>query len=193
MWRLRSSIATAKLLSELKEQVSLRLNRDDFYKHAADLATTLTRIRTRVADSVREMLISQQERIRSGINDLNRISEWSEFTQEEQQNAKDRVEEMALVATEDMAGLKQLLSRDYEISTTLRSLQERIKSEGMERKRKRLEVEKLNGITKLQTSLIIPKRITTSDQLDGLIRQLTELKDQALGDQEIEITITLEG
>ena len=185
-----------ELRSDLKdelEQISQRLNRDDFYKHAADLATTLTRLRTRVADSVREMVISQQERISSGINDLNRMSEWSEFTQEEQQNAKDRVEEMALVATEDMAGLKQFLSRDYEISTTVRSLQERIKSEGMERKRKRQEVEKPKRGAKLQTSLIIPARVTTSDQLDGLIHQFKELKDQAPLYQEIEVTITLKG
>jgi hypothetical protein len=121
------------------------------------------------------------------------MSEWSEFTQEEQQNAKDQVEEMALVATEDMAGLKQFLSRDYEISTTVRSLQERIKSEGMERKGKRLEVEKPKRGAKLKTSLIIPARVTTSDQLDGLIHQFEELKDQVPLYQEIEVTITLKG
>ena len=185
-----------ELRNDLKdelEQVSQRLNRDDFHKHAADLATTLTRIRTRVADSVREMVISQQERIRSGINDLQRLPEWSEFTQEEQQNVMAQVEEMTLIATEDMAGLKQLLSRDYEISTTLRSLRERIQREGQERKKNRLIGEKPMEVTKLRKSLTVPARVTTSDQLDGLIHQFKELKDQAPLYQEIEVTIILKG
>jgi hypothetical protein len=63
----------------------------------------------------------------------------------------------------------------------------------MERKRKRLEVEKPKGGTKLQTSLTIPAKVTTSDQLDGLIHQFEELKDQVPLYQEIEVTITLKG
>ena len=185
-----------ELRNDLKdelEQVGQRLNRDDFHKHAADLATTLTRIRTRVADSVRDMVISQQERIRSGIHDLQCLSEWSEFTQEEQQNVMAQVENMAITATGDMAGLKQLLSRDYEISITLTRLRERIQCEGQERKNNRLIDEKPTGVTKLQKSLTIPARVTTSDQLDGMIRQFKELKDQAPHYQEIDVTITLKG
>lgn len=175
------------------EQVRQRLNRDDFHKHAADLATTLTRIRTRVADSVRDMAISQQERIRSGIQDIQNLSEWPEFTREEQQNVIAQIEGMALAATEDMAGLKQLLSRDYEISTILRSLRERIQREGKERKTNRLVGGKPAGTTKLRKTLSIPARVTTSDQLDGLILELNEVKDQAPLYQEIEVTITLKG
>lgn len=185
-----------ELRNDLKdelEQVSQRLGRDDFHKHAADLATTLTGIRARVADTAGQMATTQQERIRSGVADLQRLPEWSEFTQEEQQNVIAQVEKMALAATVDMAGLKQLLSRDYEISTTLGSLRERIQREGYERKLKRLEGEKPKGATKLQKALTVPTTVTTSDQLDDLICQFKELKEQAPLYQEIEVTITLRG
>jgi hypothetical protein len=185
-----------ELRNDLKEeldQIRQRLGRDDFQQHAADLATTLTGVRARVVDTARQMATTQQERIRSGIEDLQRLPEWPEFTQEEQQNVIAQVEKMALAATEDMAGLKQLLSRDYEISTTLGSLRERIQCEGQERKLMRLEGEKPKGATKLQKAITIPTTVTTSDQLNDLIRQLKELIEQAPLYQEIEVTITLKG
>lgn len=185
-----------ELRNDLKdelEQVSQRLRRDDFHKHAPDLATALTGIRARVADTAGQMATTQLERIHSGIADLQRLPEWPEFTQEEQQNVIAQVEKMALAATVDMAGLKQLLSRDYEISTTLGSLRERIQREGQERKRKRLEEEKPKGATKLQKALDFPAKVTTTDQLNDLIRQLKELQEQMPLYQEIEVTITLKG
>lgn len=184
------------LRNDLKDELELvnqRLNRDDFHKHAADLATTLTCIRTRVADSVSDMKVSQKKKINSGMNDLERLPEWSEFTQEEQKNAIAQVVEMGLAASEDMAGLKKLLSRDYEISTTLSTLREHIQREGQDRKKNRLNQEKPKEIKKLLKALTIPAKVTTSDQLDDLIRQLKELKDQAPLYQEIEVTINLKG
>ena len=49
---------------------------------------------------------------------------------------------LALAATQDLAGLKKLLARDYDINSTLEELKRSIQRQGQERLRQRIEEER---------------------------------------------------
>ena len=103
---------------ELKE-LTQRLRKDDFHLRAADLNSTLTHIRSSVRDAATRLGQRQKVRIQEGIEDLQRLPEWGDLTQEERGNAVDRLERLTVESTADMNGLKALLAAEYNITFNL--------------------------------------------------------------------------
>ena len=79
------------------ERLAGLLDQEGFYQHTADLSTILTALHGKVATAAVGMAQAQQERIRDGEQDLKRIPEWAELTQETQNNALDQLAGLALV------------------------------------------------------------------------------------------------
>ena len=127
---------------------------------------------------------------------MQRIPEWEELTQEERGNAVGRLDSLALAATQDLAGLKKLLARDYDINSTLEDLKRFIQRQGQERKRHRLEEmqakEGKTGPSKLSKRVKVPKRIGATIELDVLIQQLQDLKSDASLYAELDITFAID-
>ncbi|MBX7223615.1 MAG: BREX system P-loop protein BrxC [Blastocatellia bacterium] len=169
-------------LAETLELIGQRLGRDDFYQHIPDLNSKLTSIKTEVRFAVGLLQSHFQTRIKEGIGDLKRLPEWSELTQEEQTNAASRLETLQVTVTEDVAGLKQLLNRVYELTSTIEELKTSIRKQSQERLRKRLEEERREREETVQTkytrSIHVPATVTNTEQLDDLIRQLQALRLQ---------------
>jgi hypothetical protein len=96
-----------------------------------------------------------------------------------------------------IAGLRQLLARDYDLSSRLTALKESIRKNGQERIRRRLEEERAtsgpNEPIKLILSVSLPAKLTSATQLEELIRQLHDIRSQASLYGEIELTIELKG
>jgi hypothetical protein len=174
-----------------------RLAKDDFYKHTADFQSQLTHLQGRVRDAAKTLAEQQKQRIKEGLEDLQRLPEWQELTQEERGNTASQLDELEVSATHDLEGLKRLLSRDFEISSTLEDLRRFIQSTGQGRIRKRVEDEreknKKQGAEKLEKAVKIPARITSAASFDPLIQQLQELKAESELYTEIDVTITLGG
>ena len=124
-----------------------------------------------------------------------RIPEWEELTQEERGNAMNQLEGLVLAATQDLAGLKKLLARDYDINSTLEDLKRSIQRQGQERLRQRMEEERVktggNGPAKLSRSISVPPKMTSAADIDSLMQQLHEIKAQLGLYAEIEITFSL--
>jgi hypothetical protein len=93
------------------------------------------------------------------------------------------------------AGLKKLLARDYDISSTIEDLKKTIQRQGQERQRKRIEDERAKagttGPVKLTKQIGVPRKLTSSADIDALIQQLQEIKAQLSLYAEAEITIVV--
>jgi hypothetical protein len=174
-----------------------RLGKENFHQHTADFNSQLTHLKSRVRNAVITLSDQQKLRLKEGVEDLRRIPVWVELTQEEQGNALNRLDGLALDATEDLSGLKKLLARDYDINSTLEELKRSIQRQGQERQRHRLE-KGTGGIGeqkagKLTQAITVPLRLTSADDIDALIRQLQEIKSRLGGYAEIEVEIVVGG
>lgn len=182
-------------LAEDLRALSERLNKEDFCKHTADFSTQLTHLRGRVRDSVIRLSDQQKLRLKEGVEDLQRLPEWGELTQEERGNAVNRLDGLTLDSTQDLSGLKKLLTRDYDINSTLEELKRSIQRQGQERLRQRMEEERAKtggkGPAKLTRRIAVPARITAAADIDAVIQQLHEIKTQAGLYSEIEVTFSV--
>ena len=179
-------------LAETLETLSERLCKEDFYKHTVDFNSQLTHLKGRVRDAVITLSDQQKLRLKLGVEDLQRIREWEELTQEERGNAVNRLDGLTLEASEDLAGLKKLLARDYDINSTLEDLKRSIQRQGQERQRQRVEEDHGDNSTAKFTKLIaIPAKMTSVAEIDALIQKLHEIKSQSGRYDDIEVTISL--
>ena len=186
----------ADLADELKT-LSERLEREDFFQHSADLNSLLTDIKGRVRDTVRTLSSEQGLRLKEGVEDLQRLPEWASLTQEDRSNAVAQLEALALTATEDLAGLKKLLARDYEIGSTIEELRRSIKNQHQERLRQELEEgagrDRVKEPKRFARSIPLPTKLSSAGDLDALILQLNELKAQLELYDEVDVSFTLGG
>lgn len=188
-----------KLRDDLAEELSLleeRLVHNDFCKHVADFNTSLTTIKARTRDAAIEMAAAQQTTIKEAQQDLPRLPEWTELTQEERSQTLAQLEELVIEASDDLPGLKKLLSQEYVIASRLSELKKHIEQLGRNRQLQRIEEEKEKakkaGKTKLSRSLTVPAAVTSASQLEGLIQQLQNLKSEMALFSDIEVTIKIE-
>lgn len=102
---------------------------------------------------------------------------------------------LVIEVPETIAGLKQLLAKDYDLSTSLSALKDSIRKSGHERVRRRIEGErKASGEdqpSKLMRSIAISAKLTSTEQLDELIQKLHEIKSQSASYGGIELTIEI--
>ncbi len=162
------------------ERLAGWLGQDDFYQHTADLGTLLTVLHGQVATAAVRMEHAQQARIRAGEQDLKRIPEWIELTQETQNNALDQLAGLGLSASHDLAGLQRLISHEFDLSTRLEELKQRIIREGRERQRQYLDEQKKKDVQdgKATRTIAVPAVLSTTAELDDLIRQLQAQRDE---------------
>lgn len=192
--------APGELRKELGEDLgnlSERLKKEDFFKHAADLSSLLTHIKGRVRDAVISLSDQQGLRLKESVEDLQRLPEWPELTQEERGNAVAQLEALALTVSENLAGLKKLLARDYDISSTIDDIKRSITRQRQERQRQEFDEDaaKFKGekTAKLTRSFSVPAKLASAGELDALIFQLNELKAQLSLYDEIDVSFVLGG
>jgi len=155
----------------------------------------LTNIKARTRDAAIAMVDAQKNTIRAGEEDLRRLPEWSELTQEEQANVLSQLEALIINVSDDLQGLKKLISQEFVSHCRLRDLKERIIKQGQQRLLRRIEEEKekakQGGKSKITRSVRLPSSVTSADQLDVLIRQLQDLKNELTLYNEIKITLNI--
>lgn len=197
---LPSTGAPGELRKELDDDLTMlteRLQKDDFFKHTADLNSLLTRVKARVREAVSSLTDQQKLRLKVGAEDLQRLPQWGGLTQEERSNALAQLEALSFAAAEDLAGLKKLLARDYEISTTVEELKSSIIRQDEERRLQVIKDEtEAGGVReprKMSRSVSVPSKITSPAQLDALIAALSELKMQIALYADLDVSLTLSG
>ena len=183
-------------LSEDIAQIRHRISLPDFHKHAADLSTQLTAIKTRTRNAAIQMADAIKSTVKEAQQDLQRLPEWPELTQEEQSKSLSQLDDLVKPVTNDLSGLKQLLRQAYEIGTSATDFKKHIEQLGKHRRLQRIEDEKAKakkaGQTKLSRDINIPAAITTTAQLEELIGQLQALRTELATYCAIEVTIKIQ-
>jgi hypothetical protein len=123
---------------------------------------------------------AQAQRLRDAEQDLELLPEWSAFTAEEQGNALSELQNMAITVSEDAAGLKKLIARQYDIDQTIGDLKARVVQDARARLQREREIETGSGFreprARTRRTLSVPAHIGTAAQLDELIRKLQMLR-----------------
>lgn len=183
-----------ELRNELSEDLSAlseRLKTENFFKQSADFSSLLTHVKGRVREAVISLSDQQKLRIKEGAEELQRVPEWGELTQEERGSAIGQLDDLELTATHDLAGLRKLLARDYDISSTIDELRRSIQRQGQDRIRQRIEDERAEkgkkGPAKFEQAISLPTKMTTAADLEALILKLNEIKAQLALYDEIEV------
>jgi hypothetical protein len=161
------------------EAIDDRLSQRSFFEHAADISTKCTNIENRIAETVKAMASAQAGHVAEAAADLARIPEWSEFTAEEHQTVLAELQELSVKVSEDIAGLKALLSSQFDITTTIQELKRRIVEEGRERRKPPEPTPGGIAEPRPRRALKIPAKIATTEELDQLIRRLQELRSDS--------------
>ena len=197
--------------------IGQQLARPDFHKHKADLATKLTALEARIAQAARDMRAAQQERLEEAERDMQALPDWDQLTQEESSRLLDGIQAKAAKASDDMAGLKTLIACQFDIESAISEAKKWVAREGWERRHKRQnppppppppppEQKSGSGFggaaippiksppplpppPRLRRTLVVPKRITASAELDDLIARLEKLRAE-IGNADFDITFT---
>jgi hypothetical protein len=142
------------------------------------------------------MADAQKQRIREAEEDLKRIPEWNELTQEEQNTALARLDDLLLAVEADLSSLEQLITHEFDIQTNVTDVKQRIEQDGRRRRLQRIEEQKRHATgtdsdkRKYTNSVQIPERVSTTGQLDGLVRELQTVQADVAFYDEFELTFT---
>jgi len=193
-----------KLKSELAdevEQLQQRLKQEDFHKHHADLSTMLGNIKTRVSKAASNMNQDIEQSLKSAQKELSRSPGWEELTDDEHNSSLGQLEQFRDEAEHNLSGIQTLVNRDYEITTSLRQLQQSVKQTADNRRLKRdqeiaekekKEKEKGTFKPKVYSQKIpVPKILKSKESIDTVIDQLQKVKQKLEGFHEIDITFEL--
>lgn len=197
---LPASGTPGQLKSELVDEIAglvERLNHADFFKYSTEFASSLTTLKSRVRDTAIALQKEQQQRITDAEQDLRRLSEWTELTQQEQNNLLSDLEKLTVTASEDLTGLRSLVNQEYAIQTQVQDIKQRIQRIGQQRLQDKLREEQEQGIKegkkKISRTLNPKHQITTIADLDALIAELQQLRGELKYAHEFELSIKLDG
>ncbi|TVR84541.1 MAG: BREX system P-loop protein BrxC [Rhodospirillales bacterium] len=177
-------------------RIDERLGDYGFVAHGAELATLLTGLQSRVADAVKRMTSAQAERLSDAEDDLKRIPEWAELTQEEQAGVLAGLQELTLAVERDISGLQRLIAHEFDLQTCLGETKKGITRAGQDRRRQKAEESQRraagcgDGKPKLKQEIPIPETLSSKQQLEDLIRRLEALRDDLAFYEEFDVRFT---
>lgn len=193
-------------LAEPLAQLDAQLAQDDAYRNAADLSSRLTTLRARIREAALAQQAAQVECLKLVAADVQRVSEWAELTQQEQQELLADLDALALQATPDAAGLRTLVNQDAVIFSQAQDAKARIERLGRERVQARMKAEMdtkaaetKDGEKKEDTPKAPVKRhikarghITNLADLDTLIKELQRVRSELHFAHAFELDLKLE-
>ena len=185
----------AETIDELK-QLDDRLSSDDFHIHGADLNTLLTGLEKTVSDATDELIVEQKKRIKIAEQDLERLSEWSELTQEEKNNTLNQLDELRIDVELTLKGLQRLINYEFDIQSSITELKNGVIEVGQERIRDRAKShtgggKNGGGDVRIRT-LKLPALISSTDQIEEVIRSLETLRAELAYFDKFELRIEKE-
>ena len=202
-------------LADELDLVAQRLASDGFAKHAADLRSALTTIRTRVATTAAQMTAAHKDRLKEAQQELAQLGGWGELTQQEQSSTLAQVDQLAIAPPHNLHGIRQLLNQEYAIQSRLRELRQSIEQRGNQRRHEREEAARrahegqaaehghsaevevdakknMRETRALARTLRVPRGKTSPERLDVLIQESRALRDDLKAYDVLDLTIELE-
>ncbi|WP_300460131.1 BREX system P-loop protein BrxC [Desulfobacula sp.] len=181
------------LIDELSLLDSL-FSDESFHTRVTEFNSILTEIKSKVKLAVERMQDGQKKMIQETKEEFSHIPEWSELSSEEQSGVISKLENLDFEADKTILGLKQLISHEFDIYTTIQELRKRIVFMGKERAQKREEKrrEQAKGENKFLKTLSIPNRIESLQDLNNLLKRLEQIRADSIKHDKFEINIIFE-
>lgn len=183
-------------LAETLESLDQRLMVPDFYKHSTDFASALTEVRSKVAQTVEQMLNKQSETIKSAKQDLRNVPEWSVLNQQEQDNVVSGLDGVFRPVSKDIEGLKALLRQEYDFNCRLQDIKANVVKTVQKRQQEKVvEEQKIDyqeGRTVLTRKMMIKPAITSMTELNQLINELKRLQGELQQAHEFELNLSFD-
>ena len=142
-----------------------------------------------------------EQNLKNTQEELPRSPGWEELTADERNSLLGQLEQFSGDVEQSLSGIQTLLNRDYEITTSLRQLQQSVKQTADNRRlqreqeiaeKEKKEKEKGTFKPKVYSQKIpVPKTLKSKDAIDTVIDQLQEVKQKLEGFHEIDITFEL--
>lgn len=165
------------------EAASDMLAQEDFFKRKDDLNTRRTAIESHVSDSVAALQTGQSERVRAAERELSLLPEWFDLNADEQSGVLAEVQALSIEVTPDIAGLKRLVSHQFDIGHTISDLKAKVIETSEARHPPSRDMRE-----KRRMEISLPARIETVDELDKLIRMLSALRRE-LSDSDLDLVV----
>ena len=179
-------------LEDTLQICSRKLAADDFHKHSADLSTALTQIKSHIGDAADQLMTAQKARLQDTEKDFSNISQWKEFTAEEQANVLNQVQSLAMDTDCNLDGLECLIKHESAIQDQLSNIKANIVAKGDQRIRDRVQKQRkdevTDGVSIHRAELCIPEKITEIGQLDQVISNLNTLRGELRYHEDFELT-----
>lgn len=183
-------------LAEMLESLAQRLMMPDFYKHSTDFASALTEVRSKVAQTVEQMLNKQSETIKSAKQDLRNVPEWSVLNQQEQDNAVSGLDGVFRPASKDIEGLKALLRQEHDFNYRLQDIKANVVKTVQKRQQEKVvEEQKIDyqkGRTVLTRKITLKPAMTSMTELNQLINELKRLQGELQQAHEFELNLSFD-
>lgn len=186
-----------QLKEDLVDELSLLdslFSDENFHTRATEFNSILTDIKSKVKSAVERMQDGQKKMIQDTKEEFSLILEWSELSSEEQSGVISKIENLDFEAEKTISGLKQLVSHEFDIYSTIQELRKRIIFMGKERAQKREEKrkEQAKRENKYLKTLSIPSRIDSLQDLNNLLKRLEQLRADSIKHDKFEINIIFE-
>ena len=176
-----------------------KIKKSDFYERSADFNSTLTSLNTLISSSVKELQKQQEQSIDQAQTEVANHVDWNELTIDEKSQELSRFDSLALTVTEDISGLKLLISQEFNISQKLKEVNNSVSHKAQAKRAQRIAEEKAKheaegkAEQKIERKVSIPKLVTQKAELEQLIQMLQQLKGDLELNSEIEIHLDFEG
>lgn len=185
--------APGRLRRDLEETLTLvtdRLAADDFHKHATDLNTLLTRIKTHVGDAAVEMHKAQTQTIEAAQNDLHRLEQWQALTPDERAGVEAQFKGFHIQTTKDLEGVKRLITQEFNIHSTLADIRRRIIDIGAKRAIEKEEALKQKALEEKRSLLTvtIPAEVASLKELNRMLETLKQIRADVVQHEKFKIS-----
>ena len=167
-------------------QVADVLAKESFFKEIPTLQAGRSDLEKLVATAVTDLTAEQNQLRQAALEKWQASPDWVELNADDRAWFISEVEKLAKTAPATLAGLRQLLSHDYDLTKRLQALASEVANRAAAERAKRAEKPE-DGEPVQDQVMFFPKAIAKLEDLDLLIKQLTTYRDQIAAGKRIRV------
>ena len=171
-------------------QVSGTLSKEAFYDESAALQTTLHDLARQVETAVAE-LAQQQIHVREAeLTKWQNLPDWADLLAEDRAWVAAEMDKPVVDAAGNIAGLRRLLTHEYDLNHRLRELEKEVHVLAVKRRKEREKPPgEGNGSPKelVDAEIVVPAVIERVDQLEAIVAQIQALRVRLAACQPVHI------
>jgi hypothetical protein len=171
------------------------LQKDAFFDESATLGAASTELDKLVASTVESLTKQQDELAETELARWQTLLDWQDLLPDDKNWINSEVEKLAMQTSQDLSGLNRLLAHDYDLNFRLRELEKQVATRADQSRKAREQVPP--GVTggpaeerlePADLTIAVPPVLESVEQLEGLIKQLQQLRARLIARQPVRIT-----